>query len=493
MAKTKTCYVCRACGVDYPKWAGQCVACGVWNQLQAFIPSSASTSGNMYGYAGKQKAELTALTNLHHTEQQAYIDSGLNELNRVLGGGLVAGGVVLIGGDPGVGKSTLLLQVTVYLATHHKVLYVTGEESLQQVGNRAKRLSLAIVNRNSSQNNADTSKSEEKLSPGDIWLLAETQVRRIIQIIETHQPSIVVIDSVQTLHCEGFNGSPGSVSQVRESCSLLVQLAKQTQTTLLLIGHVTKEGALAGPRVLEHMVDTVLYFEGQTDARFRMVRAIKNRFGAVNELGVFLMSDRGLREVNNPSALFLSHLKQPKIGSVVLATWEGTRPLLVEVQALVDKSQLEQPRRVVVGLENNRIAMLLAILNRHAGISSYRYDIFVNVVGGLRVTETAADLAILLAIASGLYNKALPTDLIIFGELGLSGEVRPVPSGQERLNEAIKQHYKHAIIPSMNMPPQKGKLGIELHPLQELKELFTQVMPKLGLRISNTLQSLNSR
>ncbi len=475
--KTKISYVCEACGAESPKWSGQCVTCGAWNQLKAFQETKGPTRDAIrHGYAGRQHTSFTTLSALWESnQQQVYIDTGLSELNRVLGGGLVAGAVVLIGGDPGVGKSTLLLQAAAYLSQQHKVLYVTGEEALQQLAQRAKRLDIKTKD-NPSHSKASTT---TQIKPGDIGLLAATHVKQIMQLIEQQQPSVVVIDSVQTLYCQDMSGSPGSVSQIRESCHVLVQLAKQTQTSLLLVGHVTKEGALAGPRVLEHMVDTVLYFEGQRDARFRMVRALKNRFGAVNALAIFAMTNRGLREVDNPSALFLSHLQQPKIGSVVLATWQGTRPLLVEVQALADQSHLEQPRRVVVGLESNRLAMLLAILNRHAGISTHRYDIFVNVAGGLRLTETAADLAVLMAITSAIRNQPLPHHLVIFGELGLSGEVRPVPGGQERLQEAIKQHYKQAILPKRNLPHKTNNANIILHPLQELKELFTNVLPGL--------------
>jgi DNA repair protein RadA/Sms len=361
---------------------------------------------------------------------------GVQELNRVLGGGLVAGSVVLIGGDPGIGKSTLLLQVLAAFSDTLKSLYVTGEESPEQVSLRARRLGLQ----------AD-----------QIRILPETSVERIVEHARNESPQVMVIDSVQTLYTEFLQSAPGSVGQVRESAAQLVRFAKQTGTALFLVGHVTKEGTLAGPRVLEHMVDTVLYFEGDPGGRYRVIRAIKNRFGAVNELGVFAMTDKGLKEVRNPSSIFLSRHDQPVAGSVILVAMEGTRPLLVELQALVDESQLSNPRRVTLGLEHNRIAMLLAVQHRHGGVLMSDQDVFVNVVGGVRVNETAADLAVLLAVLSSFKDRSLPNDLVVFGEVGLAGEIRPVPNGEQRLREAAKLGFRKAIVPAANAP--KARLG----------------------------------
>ncbi len=431
MAKVKTIFSCQHCGSQYNKWQGQCAECQKWNTIVEELPATESNNPRSVGYAGSASA-LTALTDVTIDEKQR-LATGLAEFDHVLGGGLVTDSVVLIGGDPGVGKSTLLTQVLSQVAKHFSVLYVTGEESLQQVAMRAKRLSL----------------NEQGLT-----LLAETQVERIVKMMEKHKPQVVVIDSIQTVFTDRVSSAPGSVSQVRESAASLVCYAKQTGTALLLAGHVTKEGALAGPRVLEHMVDTVLYFEGRSDSRYRVIRAVKNRFGAVNELGVFAMTDKGLREVNNPSAIFLSQYQSKVPGSAVMVTWEGTRPLLVEVQALVDESHLGNPRRVTVGLDQNRLSMLLAIMNRHGGIVTHDQDVFVNVVGGLRVTETAIDLAVIVAVVSSLRNQVIPNDTILFGEVGLSGEVRPVPSGQERIREAAKHGFKRAIVPKGNAPKQ---------------------------------------
>jgi DNA repair protein RadA/Sms len=367
------------------------------------------------------------------------IGSGSAELDRVLGGGLVFGSVVLLGGDPGIGKSTLLLQTTAAMSAHMPVLYVTGEESPQQVALRAHRLGLAA----------------------DVRLLSETGIEPILSTVARERPQVLVIDSVQTVYTEQLSSAPGTLGQVRESTAALVRLAKQTGTSIFLVGHVTKEGTLAGPRVLEHMVDTVLYFEGDASSRYRVIRSVKNRFGAVNELGVFAMTDRGLREVTNPSAIFLSRHSDPVPGSVVMVTREGSRPLLVEVQALVDESHGPGPRRVTVGLEQNRLAMLLAVLHRHAGVVSYDQDVFLNVVGGVRVNETAADLPVLLAILSSLRNRPLPSDLVAFGEVGLSGEVRPVPGGNERLQEAAKHGFRRALVPRANLPRKDAALGIE--------------------------------
>lgn len=410
---------------------------------------SLSTNQNprFKGYAGLEETQVIELAAVP-TQHEIRISSGLSELDRVLGGGLVSGSAILIGGDPGIGKSTVLLQMLAHLGKQHRALYVTGEESLQQIKLRAERLGVGDFG---------------------LQLLAETQVERILEIAVREKPQMLVIDSVQTLYTELLQSAPGSVGQVRESAAQLVRYAKQTGTALFLVGHVTKEGTLAGPRVLEHMVDTVLYFEGDSDSRFRVIRAVKNRFGAVNELGIFAMTDRGLKEVNNPSAIFLSRYNESVAGSVVMVTQEGTRPLLVEVQALVDESHLTNPRRVTVGLEQNRLALALAVLHRHCGIVTYNQDVFVNIVGGVRVTETASDLAMLLAVVSSLKNRPLPNDLIAFGEVGLSGEIRPVQSGQERLKEAFKHGFKRAIIPYGNAPKTPIE-GMEIMAVKRLQE-----------------------
>lgn len=431
MSKAKSVYSCHACGSQFPKWSGQCADCGAWNTLQevraeAGPPRLKASSG----YAG-QAASVTVLDEVP-VNAETRTPTGLSELDRVLGGGLVAGSVVLIGGDPGIGKSTILLQTLTWLAQSQRALYVTGEESLGQVAMRAKRLEL----------------------PCDrLRIMAETCVENIAATLRQERPAVAVIDSIQTLYTEAIQSAPGGVSQIRESAAILTRYAKQTGTALFLVGHVTKEGALAGPRVLEHMVDCVLYFEGEADSRFRMIRAVKNRFGAVNELGVFAMTDRGLREVANPSAIFLSRYEEPIPGSIVMISREGTRPLLVEVQALVDDA-FGNPRRVAVGLDQNRLAMLLAILHRHGGIPTVGQDVFVNVVGGVKVLETGSDLAVLMAVYSSLRGQALPTDLAVFGEVGLSGEIRPVPNGQERLREAAKHGFRRAIVPKSNAPRQ---------------------------------------
>jgi DNA repair protein RadA/Sms len=392
------------------------------------MPAPAAT--RFSGYSGSAPVAVQRLSAIK-TDQQLRTSVGMQELDRVLGGGLVAGSVVLIGGDPGIGKSTLLLQVLAALSGNLNSLYVTGEESLQQISLRASRLGIA---------------------GDDIRLFSETSVERIIATADKERPQVMVLDSIQTLYTEVLQSAPGSVAQVRESAAQLVRFAKQSGIAMFLVGHVTKEGQLAGPRVLEHMVDTVLYFEGDPGDRYRILRAIKNRFGAVNELGVFAMTESGLKEVSNPSAIFLSRHEQAVPGSVVMVTWEGTRPMLVEVQALVDQSQLGNPRRVTLGLEQNRLSMLLAVLHRHGGLTLGDQDVFVNVVGGVRVSETAADLAVLLAVMSSFRDRPLPADLIVFGEVGLSGELRPVPNGQERISEAAKHGFRKAIIPAANKP-----------------------------------------
>lgn len=453
MAKTKITHTCQECGAHHPKWAGQCLSCGEWNTLveEVLQPDS---HPRFQGYTGSEPA-ITSMAKVT-LDGETRLSSGVKELDNVLGGGLVVGSVVLIGGDPGIGKSTLLLQTLCHLSQQLDVLYVTGEESLQQVTLRARRLGLP-------ENN--------------VLLLADTNIERILQCAQQKKPTVMVIDSIQTMHTDLLQSAPGAVGQVRESAAQLVAFAKQTQTALFLVGHVTKEGTLAGPRVLEHMVDTVLYFEGEQDSRYRMIRAVKNRFGPVNELGIFAMTDKGLREVSNPSAIFLSRYEKPVSGSVIMATREGSRPLLVEVQALVDESHMANPRRVCVGVESPRLAMLLAVLHRHAGIVTYDQDVFVNVVGGVRITETGADLALLMAILSSLRNRPIPHDVIIFGEVGLAGEIRPVQGGQERLREAVKHGFKKAIIPASNAP--KGKVGeIEVcaaHSLTEAVDYFKNV------------------
>ncbi len=432
MPKVKTVYQCSECGAQSPKWAGQCADCGAWNSLTEALPAvpSGGKTARFAGYAGDAGAQIQTLSDVQ-PGFEARVSTAVDELDRVLGGGLVAGSVVLIGGDPGIGKSTLLLQALASLAGNLRALYITGEESPEQVAMRARRLGVT----------AD-----------DVRLLAETSVERIIEHARIEKPQVMVIDSIQTLYTELLQSAPGSVAQVRESAAQLVRFAKQTGTALFLVGHVTKEGTLAGPRVLEHMVDTVLYFEGEPGERYRVIRAIKNRFGAVNELGVFAMTDKGLKEVRNPSSIFLSRHQEPVAGSVIMVTMEGTRPLLVEVQALVDDTQLSNPRRVTLGLEHNRLAMLLAVQHRHGGIFMSDQDVFVNVVGGVRVTETAADLAVLLAVLSSFRDRSLPNDLVVFGEVGLAGEIRPVPNGQERLREAAKLGFKRALVAAANAP-----------------------------------------
>lgn len=433
MAKSKLVYVCQSCGARFLQWSGQCTDCGAWNSLveEQAMPITQARNARLSGYAAAaNKAEVTALQHVQLADIPRF-SSGLVELDRVLGGGIVPGSVVLIGGDPGIGKSTLLLQALCQLSLQMPTLYITGEESLQQVALRAHRLEL----------------------PQDhLQLLAETQVERILAIAEREKPKVLVIDSIQTIYTDLLQSAPGAVGQVRESAAQLTRFAKQTGTTVFLVGHVTKDGMLAGPRVLEHMVDTVLYFEGESDNRLRLVRAVKNRFGAVNELGVFGMTEKGLREVSNPSAIFLSRTTEPVAGSVVTATWEGSRPMLVEVQALVDTSHLANPRRVAVGLDPNRLAMLLAVLHRHGGIATYDQDVFINAVGGVKLVETSADLPVLLAALSSLRNKPLSLDLVVFGEVGLGGEIRPVPNGQERLRDAAKHGFKKAIVPKANAP-----------------------------------------
>ncbi len=432
MAKAKSAYVCSECGASALKWMGMCPSCGEAGTLSE---QAAQRGARPSGPA----ASPVALARVEAREVER-LSSGLPELDRVLGGGLVVGQVALIGGDPGIGKSTLLLQSLAALGAARKVVYVSGEESAEQVALRARRLGLDAEG---------------------VGLLAEIQLERILGALEAARPEVAVVDSIQTLWSETLQSAPGSVAQVRECAAQLARHAKKTGTALFIIGHVTKEGAIAGPRVLEHIVDTVLYFEGDPNSAFRLVRAVKNRFGAVNELGVFAMTDRGLRAVSNPSALFLQRHEKDVAGSCVLATLEGTRPLLVEIQALVDASHAPNPRRLSVGLEQNRLAMLLAVLHRHAGIATVDQDVFVNAVGGVRIGEPAADLAVALAIVSSLTDRPIPGKLVAFGEIGLAGEVRPAPRGQDRLKEAAKLGFEKAIVPRANAPKSKTA-GIEV-------------------------------
>ena len=433
MAKApKTAYVCNDCGAEFSRWQGQCSACKAWNTISEVRLISASKPKNdrFSGYAGETQAKIQTLSEIS-LQQTPRFSSGFNELDRVLGGGIVPGSAILIGGHPGAGKSTLLLQVMCGLAKNMTALYVTGEESLQQVAMRANRLGLP----------------NDKLN-----MLSETSVEQICNLADQLKPQIIVIDSIQVMHLADIQSSPGSVAQVRECASFLTRYAKTRQAAIIMVGHVTKDGTLAGPKVLEHVIDCSLLLEGEADSRYRTLRSHKNRFGAVNELGVFGMTEQGLRAVNNPSAIFLSRGDEMTSGSSVMVLWEGTRPLLVEIQALADHSMLANPRRVAVGLEQNRLALLLAVLHRHGGLQMADQDVFVNVVGGVKVSETGADLALLLALISSFRNQPLPQDLVIFGEVGLAGEIRPVPSGQERISEAAKHGFKRAIVPFGNKP-----------------------------------------
>jgi DNA repair protein RadA/Sms len=429
MAKAKTTYACTECGGQSPKWQGQCPQCGVWNTLVETIAAKPAT--RFQALAGSA-SEVRSLSSVE-TSANPRSPTGIEEFDRVLGGGLVAGGVILLGGDPGIGKSTLLLQAMAVMGVSRRCLYVTGEESVEQIALRAQRLGLVNA---------------------PVELLAEVQLEAIVGAIRMRQPEVVVIDSIQTMYTEALESAPGSVAQVRECAAQLTRLAKQSAITVILVGHVTKEGAIAGPRVLEHIVDTVLYFEGDTHSSFRLVRAIKNRFGAANELGVFAMTERGLKGVANPSALFLSQHGQSVAGSCVLATVEGSRPLLVEVQALVDPAQSGIARRLAVGLDPQRLALLLAVMHRHGGVETGGSDVYVNAVGGMRIGEPAADLAVLMAVYSSLKNKPLESKSLVFGEVGLAGEIRPVQRGQERLREAAKLGFERAIIPAANKPKQ---------------------------------------
>ena len=453
MARSKTAHVCQNCGAAASKWSGQCPDCGAWKTwVESLVAAAPARSAGRAAVAGGGSVPRR----LHEIDADSAprLASGLAEMDRVLGGGLVRGAVILIGGDPGIGKSTLILQVLASVEGRVDTLYVTGEESLSQVALRARRLGLPRV---------------------DLPALAETSIESVLAAIATTKPGLVVIDSIQTLYTESLDSAPGSVSQLRECAAQLVQHAKRTGTTVILVGHVTKEGAIAGPRVLEHMVDTVLYFEHDPGSRFRLIRAVKNRFGAVNELGVFAMTDAGLKEVSNPSALFLSRHEQPVPGSVITVTRQGTRPMLVEVQALVDRSMIGNPRRVALGLEGNRLNMLLAVLHRHGGIALGDQDVFANVVGGMRITEPAADLPLLMAAMSSFRGRPLPTDLVVFGEVGLAGEIRPVQGGEERLAEAAKQGFKRAVVPEANKPRRGTSLGIEVTAVSRLEQALSEV------------------
>ncbi len=449
MVKPKTTFVCSECGGQTPRWQGQCPHCKAWNTLAESVMEQGGAS--RYAALAGNTSTLKTLAELEPREEPR-VPTGIGELDRVLGGGLVSGGVVLIGGDPGIGKSTLLLQALSMLAHKLPAIYVSGEESGEQVALRAQRL---------------------QLDPGSVQMLAEINLERIIATLRDAKPRVAVIDSIQTVYSETLSSAPGSVSQVRECAAQLTRMAKQLSISLILVGHVTKDGTLAGPRVLEHIVDTVLYFEGDTHSSFRLIRAFKNRFGAVNELGVFAMTEHGLRGVSNPSAIFLSQHDQEVCGSCVLITQEGTRPLLVEIQALVDNAHNPNPRRLTVGLEQNRLAMLLAVLHRHAGIVCSDQDVFVNAVGGVRIGEPAADLAVLLAIVSSLRNRPLPRRLAVFGEVGLAGEIRPAPRGQERLKEAAKLGFNTAIVPRANAPKHAPE-GMQVILVERIDEAIEQ-------------------
>ena len=449
MAKAKTIYVCNACGGNTPRWQGQCPACQAWNTLEESLSESTSSNARFQGLAqAVPRQKLSAIK----AEDMPRLPTGVDEFDRVLGGGLVPGGVVLIGGDPGIGKSTLLLQALAEMsAAGVSVLYSSGEESAAQIALRAKRIALAAP---------------------QLEVLAEIQLEKLLTTIDAARPQVVVVDSIQTVYSDALTSAPGSVAQVRECAAQLTRYAKSTGICMLMVGHVTKDGHLAGPRVLEHIVDTVLYFEGDTHSSFRLVRSIKNRFGAVNELGVFAMTEKGLKGVSNPSALFLSQHAEMVPGACVLVTQEGSRPLLVEIQALVDTAHIPNPRRLAVGLEQHRLAMLLAVLHRHAGIACFDQDVFLNAVGGVKISEPAADLAVLLAIQSSIRNRALPKELIVFGEVGLAGEIRPCPRGQERLKEAAKLGFTIAIIPKANLP--KSKIpGLRVIPVERIDEAIS--------------------
>ncbi|WP_394176482.1 DNA repair protein RadA [Thalassotalea litorea] len=454
MAKNKTAFVCNDCGADFPRWQGQCSECKAWNTISEIrLGAAPKRTDNLSGYAGQTQAQVQVLNAIDLSDLPRF-SSGFAEFDRVLGGGIVPGSAILIGGEPGAGKSTLLLQTMCALAEQMNALYITGEESLQQVAMRANRLELKT----------------DKLK-----MLSETSVENICNIADREKPKIMVIDSIQVMHMGDIQSAPGSVSQVRESAAYLTRFAKQNHVAMLIVGHVTKDGSLAGPKVLEHCIDCSIMLEGSTDSRFRTLRGNKNRFGAVNELGVFAMTGQGLKEVKNPSAIFLSRQEEQTSGSVVMVLWEGTRPLLVEVQALVDYSALANPRRVAVGADQNRLSMLLAVLHRHGGLQMNDQDVFINVVGGVKVTETSVDLALLLAMVSSFRDRAFPRDLVAFGEIGLSGEIRPVPSGQERINEAAKHGFRKAIVPMANKPKEAIE-GMEIIGVNTLAQALEAIL-----------------
>lgn len=448
MAKTKFTYECSECGEKHTKWQGKCNSCGAWNSLVETVTEEINPKNNRYN-ALTSTSQVVSLAHVNALDVSR-ISTGISELDRVLGGGLAIGSVILLGGDPGIGKSTLLLQALAILANKYKALYVTGEESVEQVALRASRLGLH--------------------GNEDLHLLAEIGLNTIMQAIDREAPEIVVIDSIQTMYTDLLQSAPGSVAQVRECASLLTRIAKNKQITIIMVGHVTKDGSIAGPRVLEHIVDAVLYFEGEQHSNFRMIRGVKNRFGAVNELGIFAMTDKGLKEVNNPSALFLSSHRANTPGSSILITQEGTRPLLVEVQALVDQSHIMPPKRLAVGMDNYRLAMLIAIMQRHLELRLFDQDIFLNVVGGVKISEPAIDLAVALSIISSFKNKPLPEKLAVFGEVGLSGEIRTVQKGQDRIKEAAKLGFTKIIVPHANLPKQNIS-GVEIFAAHNLAEI----------------------
>ncbi len=452
MAKKKntTAYVCSECGVEYPRWAGQCTSCGEWNVIKE-LKLGREQSPARSGYAGS-RSEVKRLSDVDITQTER-IPTGMFEFDRVLGGGIVKGSVVLIGGAPGAGKSTILLQAISKIAeTETSVLYVSGEESLQQIAERAIRLGIQTDN---------------------IKMLAETSVQRLCEIAESESFRLMVIDSIQVMYTESSDSPPGSVSQVRESASFLTQFAKRNDVSIFMVGHVTKDQSLAGPMTLSHIVDAQVVLSATNDARFRVLRSDKNRFGSVGELGFFLMDSSGLKEVSNPSAMFLSRSSTPCSGTVVTVLWEGTRPLLVEIQALVTESQYGNPRRLAVGFDQNRLAMLLAVMVRHAGIQTAQDEIYANVVGGIKVTETASDLAIVISIISSLKNKVIPAEVVFFGEVGLNGEIRPVANGYARLNEVAKHGFKQAVVPKKNVPKEKLNKALKIHPVSTLSEALS--------------------
>ena len=460
MAKVKSIYVCSQCGAKYSRWQGQCRECGEWNSISEVVESSFenvsagrdAANRAMSGFAGAAGGGILNLKNIeiHKTKR---LTTGYSEFDRALGGGIVRGSVVLIGGNPGAGKSTLLLQMICKLSAEHKVLYVTGEESLEQVALRAIRL---------------------KLDTSNVRIAAETSIDTICQFAATEKPAVLIVDSIQVMHVQGVESAPGSVSQVREGAAALTQFAKKTGIAVFMIGHVTKDGTIAGPKILEHCVDCSVILEAGSDPRFRTLRCHKNRFGAVNEIGVFAMTDTGLKEVRNPSAIFLNRQENVAPGSLAMVVWEGTRPLLVELQALVDSSLYGNPRRLSIGTDSNRLSMLLSVLHRHAGVSFTDQDVFVNVVGGVKVEETASDVPLVLALLSSFNNRSIDRATIAFGEIGLTGEIRPVPSGQERISEAYKQGFKTAIVPYDNMP-RNHNLNMEIIPIKKVSDLISLV------------------